>query len=502
MKSIKCFLSVSSLLLALFISVQGAAQQKVTPEMVDKLCRDVFREWNLPGMSIVVVKDGEVAFLNGYGKTGYTSKGENITPDTQFVIASTSKAFTAALLATVIDEGKVKWSDTVVNHLPDFMLYDPWVTKNFLIRDIMVHKTGFNAYATDDLPHFGYSRDEIYRLLRHIKPTYSFRTTYAYNNAMYTVSAKIIEKYTGMSWDDAIKERLFKPLEMNSTTTGGRAFKTSAKLAAGHRHYKDGDSIKFSLRTDTLNGFRWLSAVAPAGFVMSTARDMGNWLKMHLNGGVFNGKTIISKENHRYLFVPQTISAWDSTSISNYAQGWTLEQGVAGRLIRHTGLAYGYTALVGFVPELKMGFAILTNAGNTTNPHLAIARELIEMYRGKDERDWRQHYLSQFMKPSATPPKREVKDTIPPKRGELYTGTYYKEDFGDVIITQKDGKLFFSLKSVKSEMRHKSGDTFSINVDGAGSIEVEFFPGVNTPIESLTFKIGDPIGYFYKREEL
>ncbi len=383
MKNNLFFIKVCILLFATLTSAITLGQTKVTTEMLDKLCREVFREWNLPGMSIVVVKDGEVAFLNGYGKTSYSMEGKDVTPETQFVIASTSKAFTAALLATVVDEGKVRWNDTVVNHLEDFMLYDPWVTKNFLVRDIMVHKTGFNAYATDDLPHFGYNRDEIYRLLRHIKPTYSFRTTYAYNNAMYTVSARIIEKYTGMSWDDAITERIFKPLGMTGSTNGNKAYKTSASLAAGHRHYKEGDSIKFSPRLDTLNGFRWLSAVAPAGFVISTAKDMGNWLKMHLNNGMFEGKSVISKENHRYLFVPQTISAWDSTSVSNYAQGWTIEQGSSGRVIRHTGLAYGYTALAGFVPELKMGFAILTNAGNTTNPHLAIAREIIEMYRGE-----------------------------------------------------------------------------------------------------------------------
>jgi len=469
---------------------------------IDELCRSVFKEWNLPGMSIVVVKDGKVVFLDGYGKSTYKPGGEDITPDTQFVIASTSKAFTSALLATVMDKYPVKWSDTVVNHLPDFRLYDPWVTSNFLVRDIMVHKTGFNAYAADDLPHFGYNRDEIYTLLRHIEPSYSFRTTYAYNNVLYTVSAKIIEKYTGMSWDEAIVKNIFTPLQMNSSTTGNRAYFTSQTLAKGHRHYKDGDSIKFALREDTQNGYRWLSAIAPAGFVISTARDMGNWLKMHLDGGVFNGTKIISKENHSYLFTPQTISGWDSTTVNNYAQGWTIEQSSSGRLIRHTGLAYGYTALVGMVPELKMGFAILTNAGNTTNPHLAIARELIEMFRGKDEKNWREHYLSQFMKTSARGSAREAKDSVAPKRVELYTGSYFKENFGDVKISIKEGKLFFALKDAAGELRHKNGDTFIVNIAGAGNIEVEFFPGINIPIESLSFKIGDPIGKFYKRESL
>lgn len=491
---------ISRVLIALAFTVTSLSAAGQSSSEIDELCRAVFKEWNLPGMSIVVVKDGKVVFLEGYGKSTYKPGGEDITPDTQFVIASTSKAFTSALLATVMDKYPVKWSDPVVNHLPDFRLYDPWVTSNFLIRDIMVHKTGFNAYAADDLPHFGYNRDEIYTLLRHIEPSYSFRTTYAYNNVLYTVSAKIIEKYTGMSWDDAIVKHIFTPLQMTSSTTGNRAYFTSPTLAKGHRHYKDGDSIRFALREDTQNGYRWLSAIAPAGFVISTARDMGNWLKMHLEGGVFDGTRIISKENHSYLFTPQTISGWDSTTVNNYAQGWTIEQSSSGRLIRHTGLAYGYTALVGMVPELKMGFAILTNAGNTTNPHLAIARELIEMFRGKDERSWREHYLSQFMKPTARGDKREAKDSTSAKRDELYIGSYFKENFGEVKITLKEGRLFFALKDASGELIHKNGDIFNVNIAGAGNIEVEFFPGINIPIESLTFKIGDPIGKFYKRE--
>ncbi len=488
-------------LLLLVISGIDLIGQDGKQREIDELCRNVFKEWNLPGMAIVVIKGGDVYFLEGYGKSSYQEGGEDITPDTQFVIASTSKAMTAALLARVMDNSKIKWGDTVVNILPDFKLYDPWVTSNFLVRDIMVHKTGFRAYATDDLPHFGYTRDEIYHLLRHIQPTHSFRTTYAYNNALYTVSAKIIEKETELSWDDAIAKMLFEPLNMSSSTTGKSAFKSSPLLAKGHRHFKDGDSIKFTPRVDVENGYKWLSAVAPAGFVISTARDMGNWLKMNLAGGKFNGETFISPENHRYLFVPQTISGWDSTTINNYAQGWTVEQSNRGRLIRHTGLAYGYTALVAMVPEMDMGFAILTNAGNTTNPHLAIGREIIEIFEGGDDKDWRKHYLDLFMK---QPPRAEAqaKDSIAPKSMHLYTGSYFKEDFGDAVVTIKGGELWFTLKDVTSGMKHKNGDIFTISAGGAGSIEVEFFPGDNIPVEALTIKIGDPVGKFFKRLNL
>lgn len=486
--------------LAFLLSFNTALAQSNTnySRQADSICKVVFAEWNLPGMAVVIIKDGKEMLLKGYGKSDYSSKGKEITPETQFVIASTTKAMTAALLATVIDKGMVKWNDTVINHLPDFKLYDPWVTQNFLVKDIMVHKTGFKAYAGDDLPLFGYNRDQLYTLLRHIQPTYSFRTTYAYSNAMYTVAAKIIEKYYNMSWDDAIETYLFNPLEMKSSTTGSKAYFTSERLAKGHRHYKDGDSIKFELREDTKNGYAWLSAVAPAGFVVTTANDMGHWLRMLLNKGTYNGKTVISKESYEYLFTPQTISGSDSVSLNNYAQGWTIEQGASGRLIRHTGLAYGYTALVAFVPDLDMGIAILTNAGNTTNPHMAIAREVIEMLKGTDNNDWRKHYMADFMKPSSRKDKQEKADTIPPKRLDLYTGNYLKPDFGETIVSLKEGKLFFALKDIYCELKHKNGNKFTINVPGVGSVDVEFFAGTNVPIEALTFNIGDPIGKFYK----
>lgn len=475
-----------------------AIQDQPFDNRIDSLCRAIFSEWNLPGMAVVVIKDGKELHLGGYGKSSYDTHGKSITPDTRFVIASTTKAMTAALLATLIQKGDIKWSDTVVNHLPDFKLYDPWVTQNFTVQDIMTHKTGFKAYAGDDLPHFGYNRDQIYTLLRHLRPSYSFRTTYAYCNTIYTTAAKLIEKYYGCSWDDAIIKYLFAPLEMNSSTTGNISFREKDNLAQGHRQYKEGSTIKFEPRTDTASAFRWLSAVAPAGFVISTARDMGHWLTMLLSKGSYNNTTILSKESINSLFYPRTITGADSTTLYNYAQGWTLESGAQGKIIRHAGLAYGYTSLVAMAPEHNLGVAVLINAGNTNNPHMAIFREILQLYSQQPKKDWREYYLTQYMKESPKPREKEAKDSIAPKRLELYVGSYYKTDFGEVKITLEENELYFALNKVKAQLIHKNGDLFTMTIPGAGSIEVSFSTGINTPIESLTFNIGDPIGEFYR----
>lgn len=497
---------ITLLIAAALLSLQSCKRDYTAqiPPQFGEYCQKTFDEWNLPGMAVVVVKDGRTVFLKGYGKTSLQPDAKPVDPEnTQFVIASTTKAMTAALLAITMDKYDVKWGDTVVNHLPDFRLYDKWTTANLLVKEVMTHKTGFKTYAMDDMPFFGYDRDDLYCLFSVLEPTYSFRTRYAYNNEMYTVIAKIIEKYNQESWDDAIAKYLFEPLEMKHSTTGNKAFFSSPDLALGCRvDYKsDVDSLVISPRDDREDAFTWLSAVAPAAFVMTTASDMANWLKMNLDHGEFNGKQVISRKNHDYLFYPQTITAYDSTRICAYAQGWTIEQSTKCQYIRHTGLGYGYTSLVGLVPELNMGIAILTNNGKTSDPQAAIARELIDMYLGVKGSDWSEKYLAQF-KEDSTPKEQsepEKKEEIIPQplKNGAYTGKYDKPVFGTATVYEKGGVLYFKLNKVDSMLEHVSGNDFRFRVPGAGKFTLTFTVKEGR-VQSLTFNIGDPIGEFHK----
>ena len=210
-----CVLAVSSLSLY----AQQVPQAPYVKE-IKKIAAQVQKKWNVPAMALTVVKDGETIYAEGSGTLRADKGSAGANQYTLFVNASTSKAFTAALMGMMVDRGYVKWTDRVVDHLPDFRLYDPWVTENYLVQDIMNHKTGFQPQAMDVIPALGYGRDDLYRMFRLVKPTYSFRTTYAYCNALYTIAARIVEKYTGLTWEEAIEEYIFKPLEMNHSTTG------------------------------------------------------------------------------------------------------------------------------------------------------------------------------------------------------------------------------------------------------------------------------------------
>lgn len=472
------------------------------PKGFDEYCQKTVDDWKIPAMSVVVVKDGKVVFLEGYGQTKLDGTGVPVDPHTtQFVLASTTKAFTGALLATVIDEYDVDWNDPVTKHLPDFKLYDPWATRNMTVKEINAHHTGFKSYAMDDLPIFGYDRDDLYHLFSVLQPSYSFRSKYAYNNETYTISAKIIEKYTGLSWDDAIAERIFKPLKMVHSTTGNKEFTTSPDLASGYRvsYDKEADTLKVTPRLDKEDALVWLSAVAPAAFVMTTAEDMGNWLKMHLGHGVFEGDTVISRKNHDYLFYPQTVTDFTDERVCTYGQGWTVEQSTKCRYIRHTGLAYGYTSLVGFVPELDLGFAFLSTDGSTNDGMAGCARQLIDMYLGQVDKDWEQEYFEEYMNDLKSEDEedevKEEKEPVKALPNSAYVGMYRLEPFGTATVYENEGKLFFNLKKVDSELEHKDGNVFVFNVPGAGHFDLTFTVS-GQKARSLTFDINDPIGEF------
>ena len=201
------------------------------------------------------------------------------------------------------------------------------------------------------------------------------------------------------------------------------------------------------------------------------------------------------------LFYPQTIESCDSSRLCNYAQGWTIEQNNRGRYIRHTGLAYGYTALVGLVPNMDMGFVFLTNNGSTTDPQAAIARDLIEMYYGNDKSTNFDDYFTEYKKSLFAERERrpqEEQEPVAALRNSAYTGNYHLDIFGTAKVYERNDSLFFKLKDVDSYLEHKNGNVFSFGVPGAGRFELTFKTKGNR-VDALTFDINDPIGDFKKR---
>jgi len=478
-------------------SLSLQAQKASYIKDIQKIATRVQELWQVPAMAVTVVKDGETVFARGMGRLSTEKNAPAANEYTLFVNASTSKAFTAALLGIVIDQGYVKWTDRVIDHLPDFQLYDPWVTDNFLVRDIMTHKTGFLPQALDVIPALGYGRDDLYNMFRLVKPATSFRTTYAYCNAMYTVAARIVEKYTGLTWEEALEQYIFKPLEMDHSTTGKDHYFTAANFASGHRLIKTEKGLKVTPRQDREDSYSWLQAVSPAAFVMSNAHDMGQWMKMWLGKGSYQGRQILTEETVENLTAPQTICSWDNERVVLYAQGWRIEQGVQGKLINHTGLAGGYTAWVVLVPELNLGVSVIMNQGSTTSPQTAIIRQVIDLFR-EVESDWISKIYDEYMRPS---PQREPKveeEYVQPLENKVYTGTYFKEIFGESRVYEKNDTLYLKINDIDTPLRHRTGNIYRFDARDE-SFDITFNVNDKTGwAVSFTIDFGDDLGSFVR----
>ncbi|MGH9913667.1 MAG: serine hydrolase domain-containing protein, partial [Pyrinomonadaceae bacterium] len=258
----------------------------------DDYVRKAMKEWEVPGLAIAVVKDDKVVFSKTYGvrKLGDPTP---VDERTMFAIASCTKAFTAAALAMLVDEGKLKWDDPVIKHMPDFQLYDPWMTREITVRDLLTHRSGL-AGPEPLWYSFGLEREEILRRLRYEKPVTSMRTRFSYNNPLFMAAGQLIPRLTGQSYDDFVRQRIFEPLGMTSSNMSITALKGS-----------DNISTPYAKLDGKIQPVEWHSVdnMAPAGSINSNLKDLVQWLRLQLNGGTFNGRQLISpgayQEMHR-----------------------------------------------------------------------------------------------------------------------------------------------------------------------------------------------------------
>ncbi|MDR2292432.1 MAG: beta-lactamase family protein [Prevotellaceae bacterium] len=453
------------LLIAMFFVLQQNAQTQDNTaiiEKIDSLVPIVMNDWKIPGMAIAVIKDNDVMFKKGFG----TKSPEEFLPvdeNTVFQIGSVSKSFTAALVAMLVDEGKLNWSDKIIDHLPDFKMYDSLATQSMQIRDIMTHRSGLRRQAGTYIPNMGYGRDDIYNLLKYIKPSTELRSTYAYNNITFIIAAKLIEKYTGKSWEENIRERIFEPLGMTNSSVNEEGFLNSENRSMSCEFEYD-KGIKNKWLYDDDRALFWLTVIGPAGSVNSTATDLIKWSNFHLNKGKINGKEIISEKNIKYLHTGQIITSMDSARITVYGHCWFIEQTNRYRLYFHTGTTWGFTTLCAFVPEINLGIVILVNSESPEYPRYTILRSIIDWFMfGELNKDYHAENFGKFIKESEEEAKKESgkeKDEFAARRQyEEYANIYHNEILGEAKIKVENEKLFITIgkQGWTSELKHVNG---------------------------------------------
>ncbi len=456
----------------LFVFFTFTNAQEIDLKKLDKYIKNAQKQWNIPGLAIAIVKDDKVIFSKGYGVKEYSKKGK-VTDKSLFAIASNTKAFTAAALSILVDEGKISWDDPVREYLPYFQLYNPYVSENITVRDLLCHRAGFATFA-GDLVWYGttYSRKEIIERARYIKPTYGFRAHYGYSNIMFLTAGEIIPAVTGKSWDEFIKEKFFEPLHMITTNTTIRDFTESSDIALPHHVVPGKEPI-------LIKYVNW-DNIAPAGAINACVSELSNWIRLQLNNGKFEGNQILSEDQIRIMRSPQIMKSvskwseqtWTSKHFSAYGLGWDLFDYHGRKIINHGGGADGMISKTVLVPEENLGFVILTNSINYLPT--ALMYYILDGYFAAEEKDWSTVYYGFYTEGIKREQERMAKaeaernkESKPSLALKDYTGTYRSDLYGDVQVKLENDKLvlyFVPTPMFVGDLSHWQYNTFSIKL--------------------------------------
>ncbi len=440
---------------------------------LDEYIAQAMKTFDVPGVAVAVVHDGDVVLAKGYG---VRRLGEPAPVDehTLFGIASNSKAFTSAALAILVDEGKIKWDDPVDQHLEWFQMYDPYVSHEITIRDLLTHRSGMGLGEGDLLffPPSSYTRDEILRRLRFMKPASSFRSHYAYDNLLYLAAGQIIPAVSGQQWEDFIRERIFRPLGMTDSNTSVADFHPGGNFATPHSEVEGTLTPLPPARIDN---------TAPAGAINSSASDMAKWVTVQLNAGIIPGaenKRLFSARQSREMWSPQTILptpepppalAQTRTDFAAYGLGWFLREYRGHKFVGHTGGLPGYVSQVTMIPDMKLAVVVLTNQ-ESGGMFSSITYRVLDNYMNVPAVDWVKAYHDLAGRQRAQAQEAEKKaasaraaDSKPSLPIEKYAGHYNDAWYGDIDIALEQGKLvmrFSHTPALTGDLEHWQYDTF------------------------------------------
>jgi CubicO group peptidase (beta-lactamase class C family) len=379
----------AGLVFALLWAATLCGQNGPPPDLDAYVARDM-KTFDVPGIALAIVKDGKVVLAKGYGvrKLGDAAP---VDENTLFGIGSNTKAFTSAALASLVDAGKISWDDKVYERLKGFQMYDPYVSHEMTIRDLLTHRSGMGLGEGDLLfwPHTTFTREDIIYRLRFMKPASSFRSHYAYDNLMYIAAGQIIPAVTGKTWEEYIREKILQPLGMKTTNLSTTAFKPGDDYAWPH------SKVDGKLQTIP---FQDLDNAGPAGAINSSVAEMSQWITLQLNHGKFPGREdrLFSERQSQEMWTAQTltpIGADDSPLASlrpkfaAYALGWGIRDYHGRKLVGHTGGVSGFVSRVMLVPEEHLGVVILTNA-EQAGAFDSILFHILDYYFAAPPTDW------------------------------------------------------------------------------------------------------------------
>jgi CubicO group peptidase (beta-lactamase class C family) len=466
---------------------------------LDGYVEQMRRDWKNVGVAVAVVQGNELIYAKGFGEREF-GRREKVNAETLFEIGSTTKAFTAAALGILVDEGRLNWDDPVVKYLPRFHLQDPWVTRHLTIRDALAHRTG---YGDSFYPFLGLMNDdEAIGQLSYVTPQAEFRDSFRYNNLMYGVLGKIIEVVSGMTWQKFVEYRLLQPLKMNRSHTSAYDSWESRFVAptwlgtapAGHVSLSDSRDTNVAMphswdEQGSVAVLPWQSFdnAAPAGSIVSSASDMANWLIFQLNEGHFGDQQVLKRETLSELHAAQNLrgpKVFPLEATASYAMGWRRSEYRGYVYLAHGGAMLGFPAYVAMLPEKKAGVVVLSNtaghAGVNETFDIAIVLEALDRLLGAPQHDWSKEFLVQLQNKQRDYQNLEAKlrsshlQTVSPSLSlEKYAGVYEdrKGHSGPVSVRIENGQLnlnFPGQGAYSAYLEHWQGDLFRLHSNAGG----------------------------------
>jgi CubicO group peptidase (beta-lactamase class C family) len=446
---------------------------------IDTLVANAQKAFNIPGIAVGIVKDGKITFAKGYG-VRTVGKPQPVTPDTLYGIASHTKAFTTAALAILVDEGRITWDDKVKTWLPEFELYNDYVTTEFTIRDLLTHRSGLPLGAGDLMwwPNPNFTRLDVIRGLKHLKPSSAFRTKYDYDNLLYIAAGEIVSRVSGVQWEDYVTDKFLNPLGMGANGAGCVTMRN--RLAKDVNEATPHMVVNGTVETTF---FMNSEPSTSAASIQCSITGLSKWVVLHLNEGkMADGTALFSEVQHKEMWTPQTLKRvsgfWSdnfSTKFSTYGLGWNITDVHGERMIQHSGGLQGMVTLTTMLPEQELGIVVLTNTMNGAAMR-AISFQIMEGYLPvKGKPDWVQYYAG-LTGSGAADDAANIKamydardlDNKPSLPIGDFAGTYTDAWYGDVTIEYIGGMMrvnFTKTPVLKGVVEHFEGNVFVVKWD-------------------------------------
>ncbi|MBT30591.1 MAG: serine hydrolase [Thalassobius sp.] len=482
----------------IFLSLNLSAQE-VNVKKIDKYLSDAQVAWNVPGMAVAIVKDGEVILSKGYG-TKEIGKKEKVDEKTLFAIASNTKAFIASSLAVLVGEGKINWDDKVQKYLPRFAMYDSYVSSHITIRDLLCHRAGLGTFSGDVIWYKSErSAAEVVEKIQYIPQAYDFRSGYGYSNVMFITAGEVIKAVTGKTWSDYVKETFFKPLGMERSITSTNDLDSKGNFAIPHKPTPE--------EVQAIDWVNW-DNMGAAGGIISSVEDMSKWMMLQLNSGILNSDTIIKPEYQNIMWTPHNSQVVSVNAKKNqpgrhfnaYGLAWGLQDYYGNMIVTHSGGYDGMYSRVMMIPDIDLGIVILTNTmeGITT----PLCYYILNSFIGKEEKDWSAEALERARKDHdheeqiAKRRAAKVENTKPTHNLSAYTGTYFDPFYGEIKIYEQENQLridFEKAPLLSATLKHWHYDTWEIIWDDEqawfdfGTVQFELDNNLN--VSGLQFDV-------------